>query len=172
MRTRMRPKGILWWLLLVLPAAIIALLVAGGFGARQEGVLPELLSQDPTGDGFPAFARVARPWSAVVLGLASATGIALWYSLRRGWRRALRDFDPGKVRSYRRRVWGWRVPIALVLGAVVGSILLLVAPPPLDGISRAGWLVILALCALLALLQYVMTVFGVGETRHLHAGKG
>lgn len=158
------------WLLLAGPAIAIALLVAPGLGTYQEGVLPQLLSPDPGGADFPDFAWMARATCAVLLGLTCVIGLGVWYSLLLAWRSDLREFDPSRVTRYRARVWGWRVVLALVFGALFAAAFLFLVSPLGNGTSAAGWVILIALGGVFALLQYGLTVLGARETRRLHAG--
>lgn len=166
-----RARAALWWMLLLMPVALIALLVWPGLGQYGEGVLPEVLAPERTGDeDFVEFARLVRLWCGVTLALACLAALAYWFWLRAKWRSLLRLFDPTRVLGYRRLVFGWRFLGSLVTGAALGATLMLVSAP-MRGLSAPAWVVFLAGCTLVAGLQYVATVFAVSETRSLYSGR-
>jgi hypothetical protein len=171
MARRFRVIEVGWWFLIAIPPLLGLLAVWPGLGTYGQGLLPEILaSESASGEAFEALARLVRLWCGVTLGLASTIGLLFWFSLRSKWRGLLRHFDASKLFGYRGLVWGSRLVSAFICGALLGLLLMAVAPP-MRGLSAAAWIVTIAMCGAAALLQYLATVFGASETRRLHLGR-
>lgn len=169
--SRFRVTTIGWWFLVIVPGLLVLLAVWPGLGVYGQGVLPEILAPESTARGdFEELARLVRLWLGVTLGLACVIGLVFRWSLKRRWRLRLRSFNAASLLGYRRLVWSLRPIGCLICGAVLGLGLMLLAPP-MRGLSAAAWVVTIALCAVAALLQYISAVFGLVETRRLHAGR-
>lgn len=171
MPRRFRASSVVWWILIAIPMLLILISVWPGLGTYGQGMLPEILAPESTSlESFEGLARLVRLWCGAALGVASGIGLLYWFSLRNKWRNLLRRFEASTLLGYRGLVWGRRLVGALLCGAILGLLLMAVAPP-MHGLSAAAWVVMIASCASAAVLQYLATVFGASETRRLHGGR-
>src|SRR6185295_5163841 len=171
MPRRFRASSVVWWILIAIPPLFVLISVWPGLGTYGQGLLPEILAPESTSlETFEGLAQLVRPWCGAALGAACGIGLLYWFSLRNKWRRLLRRFEASTLLGYRSLVWGSRLVGALLCGALLGLLLMAVAPP-MRGLSPVAWVVMVSLCAKAALLQYLATVFGASETRRLHTGR-
>jgi hypothetical protein len=168
--SRFRVTAIGWWFLVIVPALLVLLAVWPGLGVYGQGFLPEILAPGSMLQGDFELARLVRLWLGVTLGLACVIGLIFRHLVKRAWRLRLRSFDASTLLGYRRLVWSVRPIACLLCGAALGLGFMVLAPP-MRGLSAAAWVVTVALCAVAALLQYITAVFGLIETRRLHAGR-
>lgn len=170
MMSRFRVTAIGWWFLAIVPTLLVLLAVWPGLGVYGQGFLPEILAPESMLQGDFELARLVRLWLGVTLGLSCVIGLIFRQLLKRAWRLRLRSFDASALLGYRRLVWSFRPIACLLCGAALGLGLVVLAPP-MRGLPAAAWVVTVALCAVAALLQYITAVFGLIETRRLHAGR-
>ncbi len=165
-----RSRGGVWWLLLAVPAVLVAVVLFPRWGEHGEGLLPEVVgSHVADTEEFQSFATDARRWGATIFALSCVLGILLWVALRTGWRKRLLSFDATLVAGYRRYVFS-RLFYALLLALPLATGLVLLSST-FRGLPLFGWVMVVAAASLLAALQYFVTVWGISETRRLFRGR-
>jgi hypothetical protein len=159
-----------WSILLIVPAALYAVVIAPWLGEYREGLWAELIAFDLTGtQAFGELAQTIRIWTLGALVVTTIAAVLLYSTVIRDWRRRLKAYNVQEVINYRGFV-GWRVLMAFVAGCAVAAFGIFISESLRES-EVASWILFTAAVGLFGSLQLLAIVFGLKTTLVLFRGR-